>query len=78
MTSDQRLEEWRKVKPRLWGMTTEEVTDEKIHKVFGYLVRSLVREYVPHATVVMDYLEGRTKIPSCGFLGCPSGDDHCH
>jgi hypothetical protein len=44
----------------------------------GYILRRLSRGLIPDPHLVMDTLEGREKVPSCGYLGCTADDDHTH
>lgn len=84
MSNESRLKEWAQFKPFMWSLpgTEDPLKEAEVQRaVLGYLLRALSRGRVPLYQPLMDYLEGRTPLPSCGFIGCLMDQqcgDHVH
>jgi hypothetical protein len=82
MSNEYEMEKWRQLKPFMWSLpgTEDPSKPAEMHQaVLGYLLRNLSRGRVPRLETLMDYLEGRDALPSCGYIGCHMSDpDHVH
>lgn len=46
--------------------------------ITAYMLRRLSRGHLPKVATVMDVLEGRRAVPTCGYIDCSATDDHTH
>jgi hypothetical protein len=72
----ERLEEWRK--ERFVLFCPPDLTPEQSRAVLGHLMRNLSRGRIPPIGPLKDYLEGKTPLPPCGYIGCFWTEEHVH
>lgn len=59
----------------LWG----KVADPRMSElVLGYMLRTLTRGIMPDPDLIRDTVVGQIPVPSCGYIGCPTKDEHVH
>jgi len=76
---ERRLKEWKG--RHLFLCPTSHPDHRMIGAVLGYMARRLSRGQIPDVNLVSDTLEGKLKIPDCGYIGCnlhESMGDHVH
>jgi hypothetical protein len=75
---DTRLEEWRRERLPM-SAPLSNMTPEQNRAVMGHLLRNLSRGRIPPLKPMLEYLEGKAKLPSCGYIGCiVPEEDHVH
>ena len=82
--NEQRMAEWLKFKSLMLNLPgpVHPLSNQQVRDaVLGYLLRDLSRGRVPHLDALMNFLDGNTALPSCGFIGCLMDSqcgDHVH
>ena len=72
-----RFEKWRKV--GLFMNPTEFGDERVVGACLGYMIRLLSKGIMPESQLVIETLEGKRKVPPCGYINCFwDEDDHVH
>jgi hypothetical protein len=71
-----RLESW--AKGFLHDTGTQSLSDFEVRALLNYMMRALSRKRIPNIRLVRSILDGSTKIPECGWIGCFIDYEHGH
>jgi hypothetical protein len=73
---EDRLESW--AKKFLHDTGSQKLSDDTARALLDYVLRQLSHKRIPNVMLVTSILDGTTKVPKCGWIGCFIDYEHVH